>query len=87
MAIRWHPPLVARYLARSAYQGQQTDEPVEGSYREGNLFEPVPGDRGAHGDFGGQAHEISPQLWVTKNRGGLAAAAVGALTGVALLKR
>jgi short-subunit dehydrogenase len=83
------PPLIARYLARSAYQGQQTDEPVEGSYRAGNLFEPVPGDRGAHGEFDGQSYESSPQFWVTKHRGQLIVAAAGAVTlaAVALLRR
>lgn len=83
------PWLADRYLARTAYQGQQTGEPVEGSYRAGNLFEPVSGDRGAHGIFDGQAHERSPQLWATKNRQWLAlagAAAAGA-TLVGLVRR
>jgi NAD(P)-dependent dehydrogenase (short-subunit alcohol dehydrogenase family) len=81
------PWLGDRYLARTAYSGQQTDEPVSPD-RPSNLFEPVPGDRGAHGSFDEQAHEKSPQLWATKNRGWLAlAAGVGAITAAALLGR
>ncbi len=83
------PGLVARYLARTAYDGQQTDQRVEGSYREGNLFEPVPGDRGARGSFDDQAYDSSPQLWATKHRGLLLAAAGGAaaLIGAAVFRR
>jgi hypothetical protein len=84
---RLAPWLADRYLARTGFQSQQTDEPVEGSYRAGNLFETPSGDHGAHGSFDGQAHEKSPQLWATKNRGWLALAGVGALAGAALLGR
>ncbi|MDP9474264.1 MAG: SDR family oxidoreductase [Actinomycetota bacterium] len=81
------PWLGDRYLARTAYSGQQTDEPVIPD-RPSNLFEPVSGDRGAHGSFGGQAHGRSPQLWATKNRGWLAlAAGAGTLAAVALIGR
>ena len=38
------------YLSRQGYEAQQTDEPVE-SERVDNLWQPVPGDHGAHGDF------------------------------------
>lgn len=77
------------YLARTAYNGQQTGEKVDSEERPDNLFEPVPGDRGAHGVFDGQSYDSSPQLWATKNRGWLAAgaAAVVVLVGAALLKR
>lgn len=71
------------YLARTAYSGQQTDETV-GPDRPSNLFEPVPGDRGAHGSFDEQSHEKSPQLWATKNRGWLALAGAGVAAGAAL---
>ena len=83
------PGLVARYLAKTAYSGQQTNEKVEGSYREGNLFESVSGDRGAHGQFDSQSYDSSVQLWTTKNRRLLAAGAAGlaALVGAALLKK
>ncbi len=65
------------YLARTAYSGQQTDRRTSED-RPSNLFEPVPGDPGAHGRFDGQSYGSSPQLWATKNRGLLA------LGGIAL---
>jgi len=77
------PWLADRYLARTAYQGQQTSEPMEGSYRLGNLFETPKGDHGAHGSFDGQAHASSPQVWATKNRRWLLLA--GAAAGAALV--
>ncbi len=82
------PWFADRYLARTGYQGQQTDERIDPD-RPDNLFEPVPGDHGAHGVFDGQAHGKSPQLWATKNRRWLALAGVG-LAGAglsALLRR
>jgi short-subunit dehydrogenase len=78
------PWLADRYLARTAFDSQQTDEPVSPD-RTSNLFETVPGDRGAHGIFDEQAHERSPQLWATKNRGWLALA--GVAVAAALLGR
>ena len=76
------------YLARTGYSSQQTQEPLEGSYQAGNLFEPQSGDPGAHGRFDGQAHERSPQLWATKRRGWLGLAGAATLAGAAvLLKR
>jgi len=73
------------YLARNGYDAQQTDEPVEPDRRD-NLWEPLPGDHGAHGTFGDRATASSPQLWVSKNRnwlvlagGGLAGLVLGAL--------
>jgi NAD(P)-dependent dehydrogenase (short-subunit alcohol dehydrogenase family) len=70
------------YLARNGYKAQQTDEPVEPDRRD-NLWEPVPGDHGAHGTFGDRAKTSSPQLWLNKNRNWLAIAGVG-LVGVLL---
>ncbi len=76
------------YLARNGYDAQQTTELVEPDRRD-NLWEPLPGDHGAHGTFGDQAITFSPQLWISKNRKWLAAAGAG-LTGFtigAFLKR
>jgi hypothetical protein len=70
------------YLARNGYEAQQTDEPVEPDRRD-NLWEPVPGDHGAHGTFDDRASESSPQLWFSMNRNWLMMAAAG-LAGVAL---
>jgi short-subunit dehydrogenase len=52
------PGLLDRYLARNAYDAQQTDEPLDAD-RTGNLFEPVEGDFSAHGPFDDQARPRS----------------------------
>ncbi len=61
------PELGDWVLSRNGYEGQQTQEP-EDRNRPDNLWEPLPGDRGAHGRFDPQAHEFCPQLWATKNK-------------------
>ncbi len=66
-AGRLAPGLVDRYLARTNYQGQQTDEPIPPD-RPSYLWEPVPGDPGAHGIFDAEAHESSIQLASTTHR-------------------
>jgi hypothetical protein len=76
------PSLGHRYLARTGYDSQQTDEPAERN-RPDNLFEPLPGDRGAHGRFDRQAHPRSVQFWATRHRRVLALfglATLGAVT-------
>ncbi len=82
------PGLADWYLARIGYDAQQTDEPVESDRRD-NLWEPVPGDHGAHGHFGDRASASSPQLWATMNRNWLAIAGAGlaGFTLGAFLKR
>ena len=75
------PALADWYLARNGYDAQQTDEPVEANRRD-NLWEPVPGDHGAHGTFG-DATAWSPQLWFSKNRDWLTLAGAG-VAGFAL---
>ncbi|MDT5294184.1 MAG: hypothetical protein QOJ76_1064, partial [Acidobacteriota bacterium] len=54
--------------------------------RRDNLWEPVPGDHGAHGTFDERATDASPQLWATTHRGLFALAGVGALVGAAAAK-
>jgi NAD(P)-dependent dehydrogenase (short-subunit alcohol dehydrogenase family) len=71
------------YLARNGYDAQQTREPVEPDRRD-NLWESVPGDRGAHGDFDTRATDFSPQLWANTHLGWLVVAgAVFAATACA----
>src|SRR5215211_68274 len=78
------PWLAERYLAKTAVGGQQTDGPPNPLNEEGNIFEPDPGDPGAHGAFDDLAHGHSAQWWATRHRralgvaGTLAAAAAGA---------
>jgi NAD(P)-dependent dehydrogenase (short-subunit alcohol dehydrogenase family) len=81
------PRLADEYLARTGYESQQTNEP-ENKNRRDNLWEAVPGDHGAHGDFDDRARSFSLQLWATMHRGLLASAglvlagmAYGALSG------
>ncbi|HEY8572804.1 SDR family oxidoreductase [Phenylobacterium sp.] len=69
-----------RYLAKTAVEGQ-SGEPIAPG-RPDNLFEPLPGDHGAHGRFGAGARTRSPMLWASRHRGPLAAAA--ALGGLLL---
>ncbi len=82
------PGFADRYLARNGYDAQQTPEPVEPD-RCDNLWQPLPGDHGAHGTFDDCATASSPQLWVSKNRKWLmlAAAGVAWFTFGALLMR
>ena len=70
------PGLVDRYLARTGYDSQQYDGP-EDPNRANNLWEPVPGDHGAHGDFDARAQDWSPQLWSSEHRAWLMAGAAG----------
>ena len=55
------PHLLDRMLARQAWDGQMTDEPVA-SGSAGNLFVPVSGDRGAAGRFGGVSRSHAPMM-------------------------
>jgi NAD(P)-dependent dehydrogenase (short-subunit alcohol dehydrogenase family) len=65
------PWLADRILARKGYELQQTDDPnVTG--RPDNLFEPVPGDQGAHGRFDDQSKTRSVQLWLRTRLANLA---------------
>ena len=64
-------------LARVGFKGQQDPEPVS-SDRKDNLFEPVPGDHGAHGRFDDESVDSSAELWISEHKKELGLAAVGA---------
>lgn len=64
---RFASPLLDRYLAATGFKGQQDKEPVSPD-RKDNLYQPVPGDVGAHGRFDSNARTTSPQLWLTTHR-------------------
>ncbi|MEU9593314.1 SDR family oxidoreductase [Streptomyces sp. NPDC048219] len=78
---KFAPGLLDRYLARTGYDAQQTDQPVDPS-RPVNLYEPVddaaPVDYGAHGLFDDESHPRSLQFWLSRHRRPLALAAVAA---------
>ena len=58
------------YLARTGYESQQTDIPIKPN-RPDNLWQPLPGDHGAHGEFDERSRRASWQFWLTTNRGWL----------------
>ena len=66
-ANKFIPAVLDRYLARSGYDAQQTDE-VEDPSRPDNLFSPVAGPYGAHGRFDDRSHGRSPWTWLTRYR-------------------
>jgi NAD(P)-dependent dehydrogenase (short-subunit alcohol dehydrogenase family) len=70
------PGLGDRYLAAKGFDSQQYDG-HEDPNRPHNLWEPVPGDHGAHGAFDERAQDHSAQLWITTHRTLLAAAGAG----------
>ena len=65
------PGLLDHVLARSGYDSQQYDG-AEDPNRAHNLWQPVPGDHGAHGAFDARAKNWSPQLWTSEHRAALA---------------
>jgi NAD(P)-dependent dehydrogenase (short-subunit alcohol dehydrogenase family) len=67
------PWLLDRYLGWTGLRSQQTDEPLDRD-RPFNLYEPVPGDHGAHGVFDAEAKSRSPQAWASRHRRALTAA-------------
>lgn len=76
-------PLLDEYLAATGVEGQSAPEPIEPDRRD-NLFEPVPGDPGAHGRFDDQAVATSWQMGLNRHRNAIAIGAGAAvLTGLA----
>ncbi|MFM0418809.1 SDR family oxidoreductase [Paraburkholderia aromaticivorans] len=67
LANRIAPGLLDRYLAKAGYEGQLTDEPL-GSDAPDNLFEPVPGDYGAHGRFDDRSRKSSWEMFTNRHR-------------------
>jgi hypothetical protein len=58
--------LLDRYLARGGYDGQLADEPSR--ERADNLWQPVPGDPGAHGRFDAIARDHGASFGLLANR-------------------
>ena len=76
------PGLLDRYLARTGFQGQQTDQPRD-PQQPTNLWAPADGregdDFGAHGIFDDQSVHRSPQLWASHHHGTLGSVLAAAL--------
>lgn len=83
------PGLLDRYLARTGFSSQQTDQPNAPAGRAGaaaNLWEPVDGktgtDHGAHGRFDDRSWSRSPQAWLSRHHA-VTAGGIAALTALA----
>lgn len=83
---RLAPSLLDRYLARTNIKAQQTQEPIPKD-RPSYLWEPLPGDRGAHGIFDDRAHERSIQYELATHRGLVAGVTAAAAAGAVLARR
>lgn len=55
-------------LGRTGFQSQQRPNQPKDKHAKSNLWEPLPGDRTAHGPFDDKAKTFSPQLWLSLNR-------------------
>lgn len=82
LSDKFAPSIADQYLAVNGYDAQQTSEPVEENRRD-NLWKPLPGDAGAHGDFDDRASSTSAQLWAATDGIGVTLAA-GLLAGIVL---
>jgi short-subunit dehydrogenase len=80
------PALLDRYLGKTGYESQQTDEPADRT-RASNLWEPIAGDQGARGGFDRRARDRSIQLWASTHRGVLTMAGTAAGMGAAAMAR
>ena len=84
------PGLLDRYLARTAFAGQQTDQPRDPG-QPANLWQPADGDQGhdfgAHGIFDDRSSSRSWQLWASQHHGAVGGLATGALLGLAATAR
>jgi NAD(P)-dependent dehydrogenase (short-subunit alcohol dehydrogenase family) len=88
LANKFAAPLLDRYLARTGFGSQQTDEAVEPD-RPHNLWEPVDGesghDHGSHGEFDDKAHHRSPELWVSHHARAMTAVGCAVVGGAGVL--
>jgi short-subunit dehydrogenase len=88
MANKFVPALLDRYLARTGYDSQQTDQQVAAG-RPDNLWQTIDGpdgrDHGPHGIFDDRSHDRSQQLWLAQHPRMLAGLAAGAVVTGAIL--
>jgi hypothetical protein len=77
------PGLADRYLARQGFEAQQYDGAADPD-RPHNLYGPVAGDHGAHGEFDDRASAGSTLLWLSQHRQWLALGAAAILAGWSL---
>jgi hypothetical protein len=88
---KFFPRIGDWYLGITGYKMQQLDEP-EDPNKADNLWDPVPGDHGAHGAFDDRAQDRAIRLWIEiiiagstgrlKRRSGLPSWLAGSLTAM-----
>ncbi len=78
---QFFPNLGDRFLGRTGYKSQETSSPAD-PHAPDDLWQPVPGNFGAHGRFDRRAITRSMQVWLAEHRNQLVAGAgaVGAAT-------
>ena len=76
--------LLDKYLARFGWESQMDQRRIDPRARHDNLFQPLPGDRGAHGDFDARAKPSSALLWARLHGGKVAALGTAAAAALAL---
>ncbi|NPD69504.1 SDR family oxidoreductase [Lichenicola cladoniae] len=87
LANRIAPGLIDRYLAKAGYSGQLTGTPLAPD-APANLYEPVPGDYGAHGRFDKRSKTGSWEMFTDRHRMAFwAAAGIGLVAGIHLIAR
>jgi len=89
LANKFAPSVLDRYLARTGFNAQQTDEPADPD-RPANLWEPLDArkrrDFGAHGTFDRRSHPRSWQLVVSEHARALVASATASAVFAALAR-
>jgi NAD(P)-dependent dehydrogenase (short-subunit alcohol dehydrogenase family) len=83
------PGLLDRYLARTGFDAQQTQQPHDPD-APANLFDAADEhghDFGPHGEFDAQSKTWDPQMWASRHHGTLAAVGAATLAGAVALLR
>ena len=75
LANRIAPGLIDRYLAATGYSGQLSDKQAPAN-APANLFEPVPGDYGAHGRFDSRSRNESWTMFTDRHKTAFVIAAI-----------
>lgn len=78
------PEYLDEYMATHGFDGQLTEE-LEDPDRKDNLYEPVPGDHGAHGTFSSESTNFSWYDTIVENKKSIGVAGL-ALLGLAMAR-